>query len=409
MYPRYIEQRVREALTDTRVVLLCGPRQSGKTTLARRIAGDTFPFITLDDATTLAAALADPVGFLRGVDRAVVDEIQRAPDLILAIKTAADADPRPGRFLLTGSANLMTLPRVADSLAGRMGIMRLLPLAQAELRGRRPSFLDKAFAGEIPTSGTSIVGDDLVEVVLAGGYPEALTRSGWRRRQDWYLDYVEAILQRDIRDIARIEQLGMMPRLMRVLAGHSGQLANHSGFGAPLGMNHVTARKYVGILENLFLVHTLPPWYTNNLKRLVKSPKLHFLDAGLLAALRGITPQRLRRDRTPFGPLLETFVLGELLKLASWPDDRYTFAHFRDKGRNEVDIVIEDGRGRIVGVEVKASATVSAGDFSGLRHLAAGAGERFSSGLVLYDHDQTVPFAERMAAVPVSTLWSCPS
>ena len=409
MYPRYIEQRVQEALTDTRVVLLCGPRQSGKTTLARQIAGDTLPFVTLDNATTLAAALADPVGFLRGVDRAVVDEIQRAPNLILAIKTAVDADPRPGRFLLTGSANLMTLPRVADSLAGRMGIMRLLPLAQAELRGRRPSFLDKAFAGEIPTSGTPIAGDDLVEAVLAGGYPEALTRSGWRRRQDWHLDYVEAILQRDIRDIARIEQLGTMPRLMRVLAEHSGQLANHSGFGAPLGMNHVTARKYVGILENLFLVHTLPPWYTNTLKRLVKSPKLHFLDAGLLAALRGITPERLRRDRTPFGPLLETFVLGELLKLASWTDDRYTFAHFRDKERNEVDIVIEDGRGRIVGVEVKASATVSAGDFSGLRHLAAGAGERFSSGLVLYDHDQTVPFAERMAAVPVSTLWSCRS
>ena len=409
MYPRYIEQRVQEALTDTRVVLLCGPRQSGKTTLARRIAGDTHSFVTLDDATTLAAALADPVGFLRGVDRAVVDEIQRAPNLILAIKAAVDADPRPGRFLLTGSVNLMTLPRVADSLAGRMGIMRLLPLAQAELRGRRPSFLDKAFAGEPPTAGTSIVGDDLVEAVLAGGYPEALTRSGWRRRQDWHLDYVEAILQRDIRDIARIEQLGTMPQLMRVLAEHSGQLANHSGFGAPLGMNHVTARKYVGILENLFLVHTLPPWYTNTLKRLVKSPKLHFLDAGLLAALRGITPQRLRRDRTPLGPLLETFVLGELLKLAGWTDDRYRFAHFRDKGRNEVDIVIEDGRGRIVGVEVKASATVSAGDFSGLRHLAAGAGERFSSGLVLYDHDQTVPFAERMAAVPVSTLWSCPS
>ena len=259
MYPRYIEQRVREALTDTRVVMLCGPRQSGKTTLARRIAGDILPFVTLDDTTTLAAALADPVGFLRGVDRAVVDEIQRAPNLILAIKTAVDADPRPGRFLLTGSANLMTLPRVADSLAGRMGIMRLLPLAQAELRGRRPSFLDKAFAGEPPTSGTSTVGDDLVEAVLAGGYPEALTRSGWRRRQDWHLDYVEAILQRDIRDIARIEQLGTMPRLMRVLAEHSGQLANHSGFGAPLGMNHVTARKYVVSWRTCFSCTRCPP------------------------------------------------------------------------------------------------------------------------------------------------------
>ena len=406
MYPRFVKQRIREALADTRVVLLCGPRQSGKTTLARQIAGEAIPFVTLDDATTLDAAMADPVGFVREFDRAIIDEIQRAPNIILAIKTAVDADPRPGRFLLTGSANLMTLPRVADSLAGRMGITRLLPLAQAELRGARPLFFDQAFAGETPTCGTAVVGDDLVEIVLAGGYPEALTRSGWRRRQDWHLDYIEAIIQRDVRDIARIEQLSAMPRLLRILAEHSGQLVNYSGFGAPLTMNHVTTRKYMGILENLFLVHALPPWYASALKRITKSPKLHFLDAGLLAALRGITPDRLRRDRTPFGAILETFVFGELLKLASWSDDRYTFSHFRDKERNEVDIVIEDGRGRIVGIKVKAAATVSRRDFSGMRHLANACGDRFVLGLVLYDHEQAVPFGERMVAAPISTLWS---
>ncbi len=406
MYPRFVERRVRESLGDTRVVLLCGPRQSGKTTLAQRIAADAIPFVTLDDATALDAASADPVGFVRGLDRAVIDEVQRAPDLILAIKTAVDADPRPGRFLLTGSADLMTLPRVADSLAGRMGIVRLLPLAQAELHDALPSFLDKTFSGQPPTSGAPVVGDDLVETVLAGGYPEALTRATWRRRQSWHLDYIEAILQRDVRDIARIEQLDLMPRLLRVLAEYSGQLVNYSGFGAPLGMNHVTTRKYVGLLENLFLVQSLPPWYTNALKRVTKSPKLHFLDAGLLAALRGITPAHLRRDRTPFGAMLETFVLGELLKIAGWADDRYIFSHFRDKERNEVDIVIEDGLGRILGIEVKASATVSTGDFAGLRRLAAATGERFALGLILYDHDQTVPFGERLAAAPVSTLWS---
>lgn len=251
-----------------------------------------------------------------------------------------------------------------------------------------------------------MVGDGLVETVLAGGYPEALTRSGWRRRRDWHLDYIEAIVQRDVRDIARIEHLGSMPRLLRVLAEQSGQLVNYSGFGTQLGMNHVTTRKYMGVLENLYLVHALPPWYTNALKRVTKSPKLHFLDAGLLAALRGITPDRLRRDRTPFGAVLETFVLGELLKLASWAEDRYALSHFRDKERNEVDIVIEDGIGRIVGVEVKASATVTARDFSGLRRLASAAGESFALGLVLYDHETTVPFGEKMAAAPISTLWS---
>ena len=188
----------------------------------------------------------------------------------------------------------------------------------------------------------------------------------------------------------------MMPRLLRVLAEHCGQLVNSSAFGTSLGMNHVTMRKHMGVLENLFLVHVLPPWFTDALKRVTKSPRLQFLDSGLLAALRGITPDRLHRDRTPFGTLLETFVLAELLKLASWADDRYIFSHFRDKERNEVDIVIE----------VKASATVSGRDFSGLRRLAAATGEGFSLGLVLYDHERTVPFGERMAAAPVSTLWS---
>ena len=406
MYPRFMVQRVQETLADTRVVLLCGPRQSGKTTLARRIAGNAMPFHTLDDATTADAASADPVGFVRGLDRAVIDEVQRAPGLVLAIKTTVDADPRPGRFLLTGSADLMTLPRVADSLAGRMSIVRLLPLAQAELRSTPTTFLDKAFAGEPPVSRAPVVGDGLVETVLAGGYPEALTRTSWRRRQDWHLDYIDAIVQRDVRDVAHIEQLGAMPRLLRVLAEHSGQLVNYSGIGGPLGMNHVTTRRYMGILENVFLVHTLPPWYTNALKRVTRSPKLHFLDAGLLTALRGLTPQRLRRDRMQFGAVLETFVLGELLKLASWADDRYALSHFRDKERNEVDIVIEDGLGRIVGIEVKASATVTGKDFSGLRRLAAATGDRFILGLVLYDHDRTVPFGGRMAAVPVSALWS---
>ena len=405
MYPRFVEHRVREALTDTRVVLICGPRQSGKTTLARRVAGTDMPFVTLDDATVLDAATTDPVGFVRALDRAVVDEIQRAPGLILAIKAAVDNDPRTGRFLLTGSANLMTLPRVADSLAGRISIIRLLPLAQAEVRGDSPRFLDQVFAGVPPDVTSLIVGDDLVETVLAGGYPEALTRTAWHRRRDWHLDYVEAIVQRDVRDIASVEQLSSMARLLRILAERSGQLVNYSGLGTPVGMNHVTTRKYIGVLENLFLVHALPAWHMNTLKRLGKAPKLHFLDAGLLAALRDLSPSRLRRDRTPFGPVLETFVFGELLKLAGWSDDRYTFSHFRDKERNEVDIVLEDGSGQVAGVKVKASATVSAGDFSGLRRLAHACGDRFALGLVLYDHDRVVPFGDRMLAVPVSALW----
>ncbi len=406
MYHRFVERRVREALADTRVVMLCGPRQAGKTTLVQRIAGDDIPFYTLDDEITLDAASNDPIGFVRSLDRAVIDEIQRVPRLLLAIKTSVDTDPRPGRFLLTGSANLMTLPLVTDSLAGRMEIIRLLPLAQAELRGTRPSFLERVFAADAPAATAPAVGSDLMEIVLAGGYPEALTRTGWRRRRAWHVNYVEAILQRDVRDIARIEQLKSMPKLLRVLAEHSGRLVNYSSFGSPLGMSHVTIRKYVGVLEDLFLIQTIQPWYSNVLKRLLKSPKLHFLDAGLLASLRRLTPDRVRRERTAFGPLLESFVFGELLKLASWADDPYSFSHFRDKEGNEVDIVLEDASGRVAGIEVKASATVSSRDFAGLKRLAAACGDNFAQGLVLHDHDRTIPFGHRLASAPIATLWS---
>lgn len=406
MYPRFIEYRIHQALTHTRVVLVTGPRQSGKTTLAKQIAARELPFLNLDDKTTLDAALADPVGFIRGLDRAVIDEIQRAPELLLAIKMAVDADPRPGRFLLTGSANLMTGPRVADSLAGRMKVVRLLPLAQAELRMKPSTFLDAAFDGQVPKSGDVVVGTDLVEKVLAGGYPEALTRSRWDIRQDWYLDYIDAIVQRDVLDIAQFEKVALMPRLLRGLAEHSGQLVNYSGLGAPLGMNHITTRRYTGVFESVYLLHILQPWFSNALKRLTRTPKLHFLDAGLVAALRDVTSERVRKDKSLFGPVLETFVLAELLKLSSWSADRYEFSHFRDKERKEVDVVIEDRRGRVVGIEVKASATVTTQDFAGLRRLAEACRDKFVLGLVLHDHEHVVPFGERLFAAPISTLWA---
>ena len=388
------------------MVLLSGPRQSGKTTLGQKLATGGMAYMTLDNATVLAAARADPIGFVRGLDRAIIDEVQRAPDLMLALKESVDIDPRLGRFLLTGSADLLALPRVADSLAGRMEVLRLFPLAQCELHGATPRFLRAIFAGEVPGVGRLTIGPDLVDAVLAGGYPEALTRRSWARRQDWYAGYVDAIVQRDVRDVAHIDQLEQMPKLLRLLAKHAGQLVNHSAVGAALGMNHVTTQKYVAVFERLFLVRTLPSWHSNALKRLTRKPKLHFLDSGLLAALRGLTPERISADRTPFGPLLETFVFTELLKLASWAEGRFQFSQFRDKDGNEVDVVLEDRQGRVVGIEVKASATVGASDFGGLRRLADACGERFVLGLVLHDHDKTVPFGPKLAAAPLSVLWA---
>ncbi|MBT9291374.1 ATP-binding protein [Prosthecodimorpha staleyi] len=404
---RRVVARIETAMADTRVVLLTGPRQAGKTTLLRHLAGPERTYLTLDDIGTLAAARADPVGFLRGLDRAAIDEIQRAPDLILAIKEAVDRDPAPGRFLLTGSANLATVPAVADSLAGRMAVVPLLPFAQAELREAPGRFLDLIFAGETVWSADgTVTGDALVDCVLAGGYPEAVRRRSPDRRRVWLEDYVALILDRDVRDIARIDQLERLPRLLAVLAEHAGQLVNHASYGAALGLSSVTAQKYVGILERLFLVRSLVPWSSNRLSRLVKSPKLHFLDSGLLAALRGLDADLIAANRTVFGAVLESFVFSEILKLAAWSDRRLSFSHFRTRDGDEVDLVIEDRRGRLIGIEVKASATVRDDDFKGLRKLQEAAGDRFLRGLVLFDHDRVIPFGERLTAVPISSLWT---
>jgi len=405
MYPRWIEKRIREEMADTRVVLLAGPRQAGKTTLAKKIAAEHSTFLTLDDTTVLNAAKSDPVGFVRGLDRATIDEIQRAPELLLALKRSVDDDPRPGRFLLTGSANLMAIPQAADSLAGRMAIIDLLPLSVAEVRQQEPCFFAEVFEGRIPKPGATVTGDDLVAAVLAGGYPEVLQRNTWPRQRAWCLDYVRAILERDVRDLAQIEKAQQLPQLLRVLAQHSGQLVNYSGLGAPLGLNHVTTQKYAGLFERLYLTRLLRPWANNDLTRLIKTPKLHFLDSGLLAALRELSPQRLSAERCAFGALLEPFVFSEVLKLASWNGRSYTFSHYRDKEQNEVDLVIENPERKIVGLEVKAGATVTAADFNGLRKLAEAAGPRFTLGLVLYDGDTVVPFGPRLHAAPVSSLW----
>ncbi|RUM96729.1 ATP-binding protein [Pseudaminobacter arsenicus] len=404
---RKIRPLVEAALEDTRAVLIIGPRQAGKSTLARQFSGAARPYITLDDASALSAARADPVGFVRGIDRAVIDEVQRAPELMLAIKESVDRDDAPGRFLLTGSANIATVPAIADSLAGRMATISLLPFAQSEVRSTPGRLLDRLYAGDdLAVTGDVVLGDELIALVLGGGYPEALRRTSQARRTAWLEDYVTQILDRDVRDIANIDQLDRLPRLLAVLAEHAGQLVNHSSFGAALGLSSVTAQKYVAILERLFLVRTLAPWSSNRLSRLIKTPKLHFLDSGLLATLREDEQGTLQQDRTRFGALLETFVVSELLKLASWSERRVSFSHYRTKDQDEVDVVIEDRRGRIIGIEVKASATVRAQDFRGLRQLQEAVGNRFVRGLVLHDHDRVTPFGEKLQAAPLSLLWS---
>ena len=405
LFRRFSALRVTAALKDTPVVMITGPRQCGKTTLVRDFANASRAYYTLDDNTVLQAARNDPAGFVRGLDRAIIDEVQRAPDLLRAIKKSVDDDRRPGRFLLTGSADVLTLPKVSESLAGRMEVVSLYPLSRGEIRGAKPAFLEKAFAGKLVAPAEPMLGGDLVRAVLAGGYPEMLRREDKQRRHAWAHDYVKAIVQRDVRDIAEIEKLSQMPRLFQVLAHHSAQLTNLTQMGGKIGLDAKTTGKYVAILEQLFLVRRIDPWFRNRIKRLVKTPKLHFLDAGLLAATLRVSAERIARDRALLGPIVETFVFSEVIKQLAWLDEPCTLHHYRDKDQDEVDLVVEDHTGALVGIEVKAAASVNAADFKGLRKLAGASGGDFRLGVVLYDGDKAVPFGEHLFAAPISCLW----
>ena len=407
LYPRFAEQRLVEALADTPVVLIHGPRQCGKTTLAQMVGGrEGYTYLSFDDEVSLAAATADPVGFVSDLpERTILDEVQRAPGIFTALKTVVDRQRTPGRFLLTGSANVLLVPKLADSLAGRMEIQRLHPLAQAEILGREPGFLHALFGGGFKTRTHERLGHRLAEIVAKGGYPSALARSTARRRAAWYRDYVETLVQRDVRDLARIRSLDTLPRLLSLAAGQTATLINVSDLAGPFQVSRPTIREYVTLLTRVFLLEELPSWHNNRLKRLVKTPKLHLSDTGLACALLGLDAKALREDRTALGRLLETFVYQELRRQASWHEDHIRFHHFRDKDMVEVDIVLEREGGQVAGVEVKAAATVTAPDFRGLRKLKEASGSRFAGGVVIYDGETSASFGEGFYAVPIRTLW----
>ena len=391
---------------DTPVILLTGPRQAGKTTLVRQIAEkNMLHYLTLDDEVTMLSAQKDPAGMIRSLDRAVIDEIQRAPKLLLAIKKNVDDDRRPGRFLLTGSANLMSLPTVADSLAGRMETFSLLPLSQSEMENQTANWIERAFTGEILSAKQPVFGDELVHRVLRGGYPEAVSRKTEKRRKTWAQQYITALLQRDVREIANIDKLDNLPRFLNTIAQTAGQMCNYSQLGGQLNLDSKTTSRYISIFEQMYLLKRVDVWSRNHLKRIIKTPKLQFIDAGLLGTLIDLSYKEIQKDRTRFGKALETFVFAELLKKVAESATSYQLMYYRDMDKFEVDIVIENSAGILVGVEVKASATVNEKDLRGLKKFASLAGDQFKMGVLLYDGIETMPLGDNIWAVPLSSLW----
>jgi len=411
MITRNITDRILDSLADTPVVLLNGARQVGKSTLVLKIAADHHHarYLTLDDAVILAAARFDAAGFLSGLEGPVViDEVQRAPQLFQAIKASVDRDRRPGRFLLTGSADVMLLPKVSESLAGRMEIHTLWPFSQGEISAVKETFIDRLFTESnefqiLPHSDVRPL--DVAERVAIGGYPEMIKRSGESRRASWYGSYITTILQRDIRELANIEGLTDMPRILSLVAARASSLVNFAELSRSAGMPQSTLKRYMALLEAAFLIRTIPPWSGNLSNRLVKSPKLILTDTGLAAYLMGVNRAGLRSNRTAFGQILENFVVMELMKQAAWSEVSPSINHFRSHTGQEVDIILERRDGTCVGIEVKASETVGPGDFKGLRALADLLGPKFVRGVVLYSGRETVPFAGSMHAVPTEALF----
>ena len=406
--PRRIATQLTEAMADTPVVCLLGPRQSGKSSLVRR----AFPnraYFTFDDGTLRETAQSDPAGFVTELPQAVtLDEVQRAPAVLPAIKMAVDANRRPGRFLLTGSANLLLLPSVAESLAGRMAIIRLHPLTEAEKERRPGRLVANLLAGSLKAGIRPVAADpsELIDRVLRGGYPEALRRSRMPRLRQWHRDYLASLIERDARDVANLRNLDHLARLLTLLSGQTAQLLTIESLSRHLAIRRETVQSNLAALERLFLIRVLPAWHANEARRLIKTPKIHLVDSGLAATLAGLEPEDWNARRERFGHLLESFVAQQLIAQAGWTDPDLRFWHYRDKDQVEVDLVMTRGR-KAWGVEAKAAATVTAADGQGLRRLAEKCGKDFQGGMVLHAGTSTFLTTDaRVLAVPLSDLWT---
>ena len=411
LYPRFVERQLREAIEDTPVVVIHGPRQCGKSTLALMLSDSTheYKYLTFDDDTVMTAAKLDPLGFcLRLPNKVIIDEVQRVPSIFTAIKYIVDQNRTPGRLILTGSSDAMSMPQVAESLAGRVEIIRLYPFAQAEFRKEQENntLLYHIYHGSFATLTNKTyqrLGPKLSEMIVRGSFPSALQRHKERRVQRWYTEYTQALVQRDIHQLAEIRKAEAVPKLLEVCALHSAQVMNFSKLSALLSLSQTTLKDYLSLLKQLFLIDELPAYHNNLLKRLSKSPKLHLLDTGLACAIMGLNSEALELNRTYLGALVETWVFQELSKQASFLDERIKFSHYRTNTKVEVDIILESFKG-IIGIEVKATASVNFSDFKGLAKLRDELGEKWFMGILFYDGEYILPSGEGLWAVPLSAL-----
>lgn len=409
MYQRFIATSITEALKDTPVILINGARQTGKSTLCKQLLEKGVfkgHSVTMDDPTTLAAAQADPLGFLLDLGgNVIIDEVQRAPDIFLSIKKIIDEDRKGKRIILTGSADVMTLPKVSDSLAGRIEIHRLWPLAQAEIHNKPSDFLQILVSKDKHFKNSKSNWKNVIQAIRTGGYPEVLQRETESRKEKWFESYMTAVLQKDIRELSNIEGLAQVPNILHLLATRVGSTVNLSDIARLSGVKNTTLQRYMALLEHIFLILKIPAWTPNAEGQFVKSPKILLNDTGLLCHLRGEGVESLINNRTTAGSFLENFVVLEIIKQLSWENLYLKPYHFSIHGGAEVDLVLEDRKKQLYGIEIKSTASVNQNDFKGLKRLAELSGKRFEKGIVLYSGDQVLGgFGENLQAVPIANL-----
>lgn len=413
MLARNLTPRVQSLLKRMPVVFLQGARQVGKTTLAKQLIAEGVMerYLSFDDPVALSAARQDPAGFTQALNvRTVIDEVQRAPEILPLLKMRVDDHREPGMFLLTGSADPFALPQVSETLVGRMAVATMMPLSQGEIEGVQENWLDTLFNGHSPLQlrapANPLPLKDLFERVSRGGFPEAVLSQDDSSRAEWLSAYIETLLARDARDLVDIERRTELPRLLHLLAAHTCQTLNIASLSRDTGIPQTTLQRYLTLFETLFIVTRAPAWYANLGKRLLKSPKWLLCDTGLASVLLGSDTERLRHDPILAGRLVENFVGMELLKQIGFTGRRIRLYHLRSDKGMEVDFVLEDEQGRLAGVEVKAGATVGSNDFRGLRALRDLLKDRFVGGVALYAGEHTLPFGEGIWAQPLSALWS---
>lgn len=406
-YPRWQKVTIQQLMLERRVLLLSGPRQSGKTTLARELESDQAEYRTLDDGTLREAAENDPQGFIkRSTDTLIIDEVQRIPSLLSAIKKAVDEDTRPGQYLLTGSANIQSLPTVRESLAGRIAKIRLRPLAQGEIKRIGPRFIDSAFNQTFSRSHIHYDRDALLEMAFKGGFPEPMTLQG-RGRKRWHIDYINAIMERDLKEMAKIYRKNAIRELLNVLAAWSGKFMDISAIGSGLSIQRPTIESYINALETLYLVERVYSWTKTDYARVGKQSKLFIVDSGLMASLLNWKRDQVRLDSDRSGKLMETFAFNEIMAQVDAGDGRYELFHYRDREKREIDFLIEREDNALLGIEIKAGSAINKHDFN---HMAWFQNNLAKSqtfvGIILYAGEIPASFGNNLWAVPFGLLWS---